>query len=292
MIRRLAISLLLYSVAGVIRAAEPTTIPLWAEGAPGSETRRSEPEQAKDYWVRNVHNPSVTVFLPDAAKANGTAVVICPGGGHRELVYKAEGVELARFLNDLGVAAFVLKYRLGREAGTPYTVQQHARADGLRAMRVVRSRATEWGLNPARIGIAGFSAGGEVASMVAYDTATPDAAAADPIDRVNARPDFHVMIYPGPLGIPEAIPAGAPPAFFLAANDDNQPARTIAGLLPKYREARVPLEVHLFAQGGHAFNMGGRSKLAAVKGWPQRLADWLGDRELLRPAAPGAGGGK
>lgn len=282
--------LLLFSwCATLVRAADPQVIPLWEKGAPGFENRRQEPEAAKDYWVRNIHNPSLTVFLPPAENATGTAMVICPGGGHRELVFQLEGVEFARFLNELGVAAFVLKYRLGREEGTPYHVQQHAREDGLRAMRLVRSRAAEWGLNPERIGIAGFSAGGEVASLVSFHPPEPEAGAVDPIERIAARPNFQVMIYPGPLGIPEAIPPGAPPAFFLAANDDPQPARTIASLLPKYRAAGVPMEAHLFSKGGHAFNLGRRSKLVSIQSWPRRLADWLTDSGLLpSPAAPTA----
>src|SRR6185295_17393073 len=131
----------------------------------GFENRREEAQVAKDYWVKNIHNPSITVFLPPKEKATGAAVVICPGGGHRELVFNAEGVDAAQFLNSIGVAAFALKYRLGREPGSPYSIQEHARADGLRALRLVRSRAAEWGVDPARVGIMGFSAGGEVVSM-------------------------------------------------------------------------------------------------------------------------------
>lgn len=263
-------------------AAAPTTVPLWANGAPGSESRRSEPELAQDYWVRNVHDPSLTVFLPPKEKATGAAVVICPGGGHRLLVFNSEGVEPAKFLNSLGVAAFVLKYRLGREEHTPYTIERDARADGLRAMRVVRSRAAEWGLDPARIGIMGFSAGGEVVSMVAYENDGANPSAADPIDKVSARPDFQILVYPGPLGIPATLPANAPPAFLVAADDDECCSPPVVELLQKLRAAKVPVEVHLYARGGHAFNMGYRSDLATLKGWPARLADWFADSGLLK----------
>src|SRR6185369_8252835 len=119
-----------------------------------------------------------------------------------------------------------------------------------------------------------------------YDPGDGDAKAADAIDQLSARANFQIMIYPGPLGIPDVVPTNAPPAFFLAANDDQQPARTIAGMLPKYRAAKVPIEVHLFAKGGHAFNMGTRSKLSTIKGWPQRVADWLADNNILDPASP------
>jgi acetyl esterase/lipase len=269
--------------AGLVAAGAegPPVVPLWPGGAPGFEDRRSEPEEAKEYWVKNVHNPSLTAFLPPEGKANGAAVVICPGGGHRLLVYEAEGIEAARFLNELGVAAFVLKYRLGREEGSPYKIEVHAREDGLRAIRLVRARAGEWGIDPARVGMMGFSAGGEVVSMVAFGESGGDPDATDPVDRESGRPDFVAYVYPGPLGIPESLPAEAPPAFLLVANDDRGAARVIASLFQKYRDAGRPVEAHVLAAGGHAFNMGNRSKLASVRGWPQRLADWLSDTGLL-----------
>jgi acetyl esterase/lipase len=267
---------------GILNAQVPTVVPLWSNGAPGFESHRDEPELARDYWVRHINNPSLTVFLPPKEKANGAAIVIVPGGGHRELVFNAEGVDPARYLTNLGVAAFALKYRLARETNSPYTID-NAREDAQRAMRLVRSHAKEWNLDPNRIGIMGFSAGGELTSMVAFGKTDGNPDAADPIDRESCRPDFLVEIYPGPLGVPDAVPTNAPPAFFLAANDDVGPARTITELLDKYRAAGVPAEVHLFAKGSHAFNMGYRSKLATIKGWPQRLADWLKDNGILNP---------
>jgi acetyl esterase/lipase len=270
----------------VLGADEPNEIPLWPNGAPGFEARRDEPQTAKDYRITNIHNPSITVFLPPTEKANGAAVVICPGGGHRLLVYNAEGAEPARYFNSIGVAAFVLKYRLGRERNSPYKIEKHAREDGVRAMRQVRSRATEWNIDPNRIGIMGFSAGGEVVSMVAYSPGEGNPKAADPVERVSSRPDFQIMIYPGPIGIPDAIPKSAPPAFLLVANDDRGASRTIASLFQKYRAASVPVEAHIFVRGGHGFNMGNRSKLQSVKSWPQRLADWMADSGILKPSQP------
>jgi acetyl esterase/lipase len=275
--------------AWILTAEEPPVIPLWPDGAPGFETRRNEPELARDYWVRNIHNPSITVFLPPREKATGAAAVICPGGGHRELVFKAEGVDPARYLNSLGVAAFVLKYRLGREEGSPYSVQKHPRQDAQRAMRLVRSRAREWNIHTNRVGIMGFSAGGEVVSMVVYSPTQGDPTAVDPIDRINCRPDFQIVIYPGPLGVPDVVPTNAPPAFFLAADDDRNHSRVITTLLEKFRNAGVPAEVHLYARGGHGFNMGDRSKLATLKGWPQRIGDWMADNNILDPSVPAPG---
>ncbi len=262
-------------------------IPLWSKGAPGFESRRNEPEQAKDYWVKNINNPSLTVYLPPKDKANGTAVIICPGGGHRLLVYNAEGVEPALYLNSLGITAFVLKYRLAREENSPYSLDKQPREDAYRAMRLVRSRAKEWNIDTGRIGMLGFSAGGEVVATVAYAPGNGDATAADPIDRANGKPDFQMLVYPGPLGIPETVPADAPPAFLLAADDDTCCSVTVVSLLQKYRAAKVPVEAHIYTHGDHGFNMGKRSKLASINSWPQRMADWLSDNNWLNktPAA-------
>lgn len=266
--------------------ADPQVVPLWPGGAPGFEARRDEAEQAKDYWVKNIHNPSITVFPAPKDKANGTAVLIFPGGGHRLLVFNAEGVEPARYLNSIGVTAFVLKYRLGREEGSPYKPEVHPREDALRAIRMIRSHAAEWGIDPNRLGVMGFSAGGEVASMLTFGATAGQTDAADPIDRVDARPNFLIQIYPGPLGIPEVLPKDAPPAFLLVANDDRGASRVIADLFQKYRAAGAPVEAHVLAHGGHGFNMGNRSKLATIKNWPQRLADWMADNHLLASQSP------
>lgn len=260
-----------------------TVIPLWPKGAPGFESRRNEPEQAKDYWVKNIHNPSITVFAPPADKANGAAVVVCPGGGHRLLVYNSEGIAPARFFNSIGVTVFVLKYRLGRDTLSPYKIDVHAKADGYRAMRLVRSRAAEWGIDTNRIGLMGFSAGGEVVDMIAFKNTKGDPKAADPIDRANAKPNFIIQVYPGPSYVPDVISADAPPAFLVAANDDVCCSPPLIQLLQRYRDAKVPVEMHMYARGDHAFNMGTNRKLKSINNWPQRLADWMEDSHYLQP---------
>ncbi|MDB5129773.1 alpha/beta hydrolase [Mucilaginibacter sp.] len=260
-----------------------TVIPLWPKGAPGFEDRRNEPEQAKDYWVKNIHNPSLTVYRPPADKANGSAVVICPGGGHRLLVFNAEGVEPAKFYNSLGVTVFILKYRLGRDTLSPYKIDIHAKQDGYRAMRWVRSHAAEFAIDTNRIGMMGFSAGGEVVDMVAFSGWKGDQKADDPIDRANAKPNFIVQVYPGPGYVPESIPSDAPPAFLVAANDDACCSLPLIQLLQRYRDAKVPVEMHMYAKGDHAFNMGTNRKLKSINNWPQRLADWLEDSNILVP---------
>src|SRR5688572_13281821 len=192
-----------------VQAAESTpaleVIHLWPNGAPGFEDRRHEPEEAASYWVKNVHNPSITVFLPPREKATGAAVVICPGGGFRELGFNGEGIAPARFMTNLGVAAFALKYRLPRQAGSPYKLPDHPKEDIQRALRLIRSRAQEWGIDTNRIGVMGFSAGGEVASLASYTAGDGSSDASDPIDRFPANVNFQIMIYPGPLGLPDVV---------------------------------------------------------------------------------------
>lgn len=281
--RALVSSLVALSLGAVTLTADDVhqRISLWPNGAPGSEARKNEPEQAQDYWVKNVHDPSITVYLPPPDKATGSAVVVVPGGGHRLLVFKAEGLEPAEYLAKLGVAAFALKYRLAREDGSTYSIEKDAKADTYRALRLVRSRAAEWHIDPNRIGVMGFSAGGELAGMVAFGSGEGDPQAADPIDRASGRPDFAIFIYPGPLAVPAALPANAPPAFMAAASDDPCCAVPTLKLLQMYRDAGIPVEAHIPAKGGHGFNMGQRSKLKSVNTWPARLADWLSDSGLL-----------
>lgn len=269
----------------VIGQDSGVVIHLWANGAPGFENRKDEPEQAKDWWVRNIHNPSVTYFAPPKGTATGAAVLICPGGGHRNLVYKSEGVEAARFFNSIGVAAFVLKYRLFREEKSPYTID-HVKQDAIRAMRLIKANATTYGVDTARLGIMGFSAGGEVVSWIAYDSDKGNPAATDPVERMDAHPSFQILVYPGPLGIPEAVVGPtAPPAFLVAANDDACCAAPIVTLLQKYRDAHASVEIHLYAKGDHAFNMGKRSPLLSIQNWTKRLEEWLRDFGYLKPKA-------
>lgn len=258
-----------------------TQIPLWENGAPGFEDRKDEPEEAKDWWVKNIHNPSLTVFLAPKKKRTGAAVVICPGGGHRLLVAGAEGNEAAEYFNSIGVDAFVLKYRLGREENSPYKIDVHAKQDGQRAMRWVRHYSDKLSIDAERIGIVGFSAGGEVVSMVCYDSFDGVADSKNSIDQQSCEPAFQVMIYAGPLGIPETISAGAPPAFVLVANDDGA-AKVALDLTLKLRAAKVPVEFHLYNQGGHGFNMGNRTKLKSISTWRHRMGDWVADSGWLK----------
>jgi len=261
--------------------AQDTVIHLWNDGAPGFENRKDEPEQAKDYWVKNINNPSLTVYLPPKDKANGAAVIICPGGGHRELVFDAEGKDAAAYLNSIGVAAFVLKYRLFREENSPYN-KGNTLSDGRRAMRLVRYDAAKWNIDTQRIGLMGFSAGGELAGWVAFNSSKENIAQPDDIDKEECKANFLILIYPGPLAVPDSISAGAPPLFMVAANDDMCCSAPVIQLLQMYRNAKIKTEVHLYAQAGHGFNMGKRYKLQSINTWPKRLGDWLNDSGYLK----------
>lgn len=273
---------LLFATTAVGIAAEPAAIPLWAAGAAGSEERRSEAEHNDKSNVSNVHNPSITPYLPRADVATGTAIIIAPGGGHRVLCLGHEGNALAEWFAEQGIAAFVLKYRLAREKDSTYTVDNHAMADTRRAIRMVRERAEEWNIQKDRIGILGFSAGGELAALAAMDSDAGNAQAADPIDRVSSRPDFQVLIYPGSSDR-FTVKSGMPPAFIaLGANDRPDISLGMARLYLQYKEAGVPCELHIYSNAGHGFGFRPGSTSAAGD-WPKRLREWLKDSHLLGP---------
>jgi acetyl esterase/lipase len=282
---RLPMIAMIFLLAGSSLCAQTDSlvIPLWKNGAPGFENKKNEPEEAKDYWVKNINNPSITVFFPPAGIANGTAVLICPGGGFRLLVFHAEGVDPAKYFNKLGITAIILKYRLPREENSPYSLEKQPREDAYRAMRLVRSFAKDWKIDTGRLGMMGFSAGGEVVDGIAFGPGIGNPKADDPVDRLNGRPNFIIQVYPGPLFIPDSVPPGSPPAFLVAGNEDACCSMTVISLLEKYRTSKVSVEVHIIARADHAFNMGYRSSLQSVKAWPDLLTDWLKDGKLIPP---------
>ncbi len=273
------------ALCGLVGSAqEPERIPLWADGAPGSEARKLEAEKVDrsngNCNVTNVHQPSITPYLPKQDQATGTAVVIAPGGGHRMLCLGHEGDSLGEWFAEQGIAAFVLRYRLAREEGSSYTVDEHAMADTRRALRIVRSRAEEWGIKPNRIGVLGFSAGGELAALAAMesDPGTPDAE--DPVQRVSSRPDFQVLIYPG-SSKRFTVEKGMPPVFIaLGAKDRADISLGMARLYRQYKEADVPCELHIYSNAGHGFGYRPGAKTAAGD-WPMRLREWLVDSQLI-----------
>lgn len=277
-----AVFFALFSLSALASAAEtPAAIPLWPKGAPGSEARAAEPEKTEGSNVVNVHNPSITPYIP-ARDATGTAVVICPGGGHSKLCLGHEGYALAQWFQERGIAAFVLKYRLAREKGSTYTIQDHAMADARRAIRLIRSRAAEWGVNPERLGILGFSAGGELAAFAAMKSDAGQKGAADAVEQQSCRPDFQALIYPGTSGLFEAE-KGMPPLFIAAGYGDRKDiSEGMATLYLKYKAAGVKAEMHMYSNAGHGFGYRPDAKPSGAARWPERFTEWLTDSGLLK----------
>jgi acetyl esterase/lipase len=269
---------------------------LWPEGAPGA------------LGAEAADKPSVTVWLPPAGRATGTAVVICPGGGYGFLAVDHEGRDPAEWLNRYGVAAFVLRYRIAPRYHHPAPLQ-----DVQRALRLVRSRAREWGIDPHRVGVWGFSAGGHLASTAAthFDDGKPDAA--DPVERVSCRPDFAVLCYPvitlkepfahggsrdnllgkhpdqklvDSLCNDRQVTAKTPPTFlFHTGEDKGVPVENSVLFYVALHRAGVPAELHVYEKGPHGVGLAPRDPVLST--WPDRLAAWLKARGLLSPPARG-----
>jgi acetyl esterase/lipase len=265
-------------------------VTIWPNGAPGSP-KVVPPEEWNPvtdgfHRVKNIHNPTLTVFLPKVA-ANGAAFVILPGGGHNYLVMDLEGANVAHRLNQMGIAAFVLKSRLAHTPNFNYKVEVESLQDAQRAIRTLRSRAKEWNLNSEKIGIMGFSAGGEIGALAEtrFDQGHPDSA--DPVDHFSSRPDVAVLGYPGVKPATTLVPKDAPPTFLVVNNDDNL-APASAEFYLALRKAGVAAELLIFNRGGHGFGMTGRNAEFAklpVSTWPDRLQDWLKDIGFI-PASP------
>ncbi|HEX9783107.1 MAG TPA: alpha/beta hydrolase [Opitutaceae bacterium] len=284
----------LLSAAAWLNAAESEVINLWPEGVPDLRADAG-PEKVENNRVSEVHYPTLTVFPADAAKANGTAVVVCPGGGYARLAIEHEGYEFARWLNERGVSAFLLRYRLG-EYGHPAPLR-----DALRAIRVVRSRAQQFGIATDRIGIIGFSAGGHLASSAATLFDHPDGKTGAALDAVSARPDFAALIYPvitmdeafthpgsrrnllgaSPtaglielLSTDMQVSANTPPVFLVHSADDRTvPIENSLLFFQALRKAGVSCEAHFHETGGHGFGM--RSSMNTVSDWPARYEAWM-----------------
>jgi len=283
--RRALLLASLLSAGAAARADEPPVVVLWPNGAPGSEGR-SEPEKVRlsdggERVVSGVHRPSLTVYLPDATTATGAGIVVMPGGGHRELWTDHEGHRVAAWLSAHGVSAFVLKYRLAREEGSRYTVEEHALADARRALRTVRSRAAEWRVDPERLGVLGFSAGGELAALAAMRGEPARADAPDPIERESSRPAFQVLVYPGRSQNIVPTPQ-SPPAFLLCGADDRPDiSEGLASVYLRFKQAGVPAELHVYSGVGHGFGVRA-SNTGPVAHWLDRVREWMDGRGLLK----------
>jgi len=237
----------------------------------GAETVRIEAKG--DHVVSNVHRPSLTAYLPGKNPTH-TAVIIVPGGGHRELWTDHEGHDVARFLNERGIAAFVLFYRLARAPNSTYTIEGDALNDLKRSIRLVRSRAADWTLNPDKIGVMGFSAGGQLALLGATRADAGDAAAADKIERASSKLSFAALVYPGTWA-DYKITGDTPRMWLLCGSDDRPEVITgITNIYLKLREAKVPAELHLYEGVPHGFGLRGSNE-GPIRQWPQQFVDWL-----------------
>ena len=245
-------------------------MPLWPVGSPALKVLEGsdKPEQltfSKDHPDRvqsvvNVHNPSLEVHLPPPGKANGMAVVVAPGGGNKQLVVGSEGLDIAEWLNGLGIAAFIERYRL-----QPYDSTVDAVADTQRSIRLVRAHAKEWNVDPARVGIMGFSAGGGIAVGTSL------------AERSDASPDFLVSLY-GPSLQDVNVPAHAPPLFVAVGSSHFNVTNGCLALFAAWKAAGKPAEIHVYDQVSGGFGMTKRG--LPVDSWNDRLLEWLTARGL------------
>jgi len=275
--------------AVAVRAAEPApqvvylypavdTAPVGAAGA--AETVRVT--EKGEHVVSNVHRPSLAVYLPvkSPGTAKRTGVIVLPGGGYRELWMDHEGVNVARFLNQQGIAAFVLKYRLPKAENSRYTILGDSLGDLLQATRLVRLRAGEWSVDPQRVGILGFSAGGNLAGLGVMNSDPGVADDDDPVMRTSSRPDFAALIYPGPFE-EIRLEDGDPPLWLLCGGDDRPDV--VAGVTRLYlgaREHRIPAELHIYDRVGHGFGLR-PTNTGPVANWPRQFVDWLAVQKMF-----------
>jgi len=268
---------------------------LWPNGAPGAVGNE------------DADKPSLTIFIPGAAHATGTGVVVCPGGGYRNLAFEKEGTKVAEWLNQRGVAAFVLKYRLGPRYHHPAMID-----DAQRAIRTVRANAKEFGVATDRIGIWGFSAGGHLASTAGTHFDAGNASASDPIGRASCRPDFLILAYPAItmkdpyvhkgsrkallgdnpdpklielLSNEDQVTAQTPPTFLFLTNEDKAvPPENSVDFYLALRRAHVPAEMHIYEHGPHGVGLAPQDPV--LSSWPKRLEDWMRGQRLLGEASP------
>jgi endo-1,4-beta-xylanase len=273
----------------VFAAETPQAVLLWPDGAPGSEGKAENELDVKNAAgevssVSRVHFPSITPYLPAKDKATGAAVLVIPGGGHRVLAIAHEGYNVAEWLRERGIAAFILKNRLARETNSTYTIEGHALADTQRALRLIRSRAAEWGVDPARLGVMGFSAGGELPSLSSLRFEAP-IEARDNIDKQAAKPAFQALIYPGRSA--DIVPRkDSPPVFLCAGYGDRQDiSEGLAEVYLRFKRAGVPAELHMYSSAGHGFGHRATNKGPHAT-WLDRFREWLDGRGMLAAKAP------
>jgi acetyl esterase/lipase len=311
MMRLLAFFLALAGVAGSLTAmaadSNPLVLSLWNGTPPNPQPAGQASEREREgaiTWVRHVQNPSIEVRLPARGNATGQAVVVCPGGGYGGLAYDWEGSDFAGWLNSHGVAAIILTYRLPVDGDVAHQKWLCPLLDAQRAIRVTREHAADWGINPAKVGIMGFSAGGHLASTAGTHFDAGDANAVDPIDRLSSRPDFMILVYPvitmqagvthmgsrtNLLGENPSedlvrhysnelqVTDQTPPTFLVHAGDDDAvPVQNSLLFHAALVAHKIPAELHVYPKGGHGFSLAlGRGRLTT---WTEVCARWLAEQ--------------
>ena len=284
---RISLALVAVCFSGCPLFAQQTPIHLWPEEASASKGN-STPESVRvtpegDHVLSNVHVPSITPYLPRPEITTGAAVIVAPGGGHSELWMDHEGYAVAEWLSSHGIAAFVLKYRLAKEKNSTYTVEGTELSDMKRAVRIVRARSREWGVDPKYIGVMGFSAGGELAALASTRYDEGSSSATDPVERVSSKPNFQALIYPA-LPKDRRLTAETPPAFLACGGNDRS---DISQGLPEYYLAlsrlHVSAELHIYAGVGHGFGIR-KTNPPPVAGWTTLLFQWMDAQGFLNHA--------
>ncbi|MGI9241655.1 MAG: alpha/beta hydrolase [Verrucomicrobiales bacterium] len=282
-------AILVFALAPILPAADPIELEIWPDGAPSEpagigEKKKPTTDDGSTIRIAYVDEPTLTLYKPD--DPNGTGVVIFPGGGYNILAWNKEGTEIAEWFNSIGVTAAVLKYRVPRRDGKhphPWPLQ-----DARRAMRVTRQHAGEWGIDPGKLGVLGFSAGGHLSVMLASHWATDDYPAADAADELSAEPNFVIPIYPAYLGDPDdkerlspkvKVTGETAPMFIAITHDDSDRPIYAALLYVALKRAGVPSELHIYNRGGHGYGL--RPSDNAVSTWPARCEDWLRSLDLV-----------
>ena len=292
-----------FCAARLAVASEPLVIELWPGKVPGDigikgqETSRihQSPLVGPTRLITNVTKPTLTIYRPPAEKNTGTAMVICPGGGYWDLYWELEGEEVAAWLNSVGMTGIILKYRCPRRPGEVKTEPAAGpQLDAQRAISLVRSRASEWGIDPRRIGIVGFSAGGHLAIATATGFAKRKYEPIDAVDHVSCRPDFAVMCYSGYLKAKDKnelapgihVPPDTPPAFLAHASDDKisyggSLSENSVVMYLALKSAGIPTEMHIYATGDHDFGVRQNEKLPSS--WTHLCVRWLQNQGMLKP---------
>ena len=291
---------LILFLAATILSAQDKTVKVWPNGAPDDNGMTQPEEKFNGVWVRNVSEAEMYVYLPEKNNS-GAAVIICPGGGYGMEAMDHEGYNIASWLKEKGVAGIVLKYRL------PYGHKDIPSGDLKRAIRIVRNNASEWGIDPNKVGIAGSSAGGHLASTVGTHFDYGDKNSADPIERISSRPDFMLLLYPVITFRESFTHTGSrvnligqtndwklveefsnelhvtpetPPTFLILADDDNTvPPKNSIEFYMALKENNVPAEMHIYKDGGHGFGL--RENNLPVDEWPDLFYTWLKAQKIV-----------